>query len=116
MKANEKISIVRNATVDAILGGKMVEKARVRHADGRVEELPCAGVFAYIGLEPNSGFLPASSRAQTKAVSSAPTTRSRRALPGVSAIGAVRSGYGGTLTDAIDEAQHVASAVRARLR
>ena len=37
-------------------------------------------------------------------------------VPGISAIGAVRSGYAGTLTDAIGEAQKAAEAVAARLR
>jgi thioredoxin reductase (NADPH) len=114
VKANEKISIVRNATVDAILGSKMVEKARLRHADGRVEELPCAGVFAYIGLEPNTGFLPVSvERSEGGFVRTDDAFETT--LPGVSAIGAVRSGYGGTLTDALDEARRVASDLGARL-
>jgi thioredoxin reductase (NADPH) len=114
VKANDKISIVPNAGIDAILGGKMVEKARVRHADGRVEELPCAGVFAYIGLEPNTAFLPLSvERSEGGFVRTDDAFQTT--LPGVSAIGAVRSGYGGTLTHALDEAQRIAKTVRARL-
>lgn len=115
VKANEKISIVTNAAVDAILGSKMVEKARLRHADGRVEELPCAGVFAYIGLEPNTEFLPlVVERGEGGFVRTDDAFQTT--LPGVSAIGAVRSGYGGTLTHAIDEAQRAAQAVHARLK
>ena len=112
VKANDRISIVRNAAIDAILGGKMVEKARVRHTDGRIEELPCAGVFAYIGLEPNTEFLPLSvERSEGGFVRTDDGLRTT--LPGVSAIGAVRSGYGGTLAHAIEEAQRVAETVRA---
>jgi len=115
VEANEKISIVRNATVEAILGAKMVEKARLRHTDGRVEELPCAGVFAYIGLEPNTGFLPASvEKDSTGAVRT--DDKFQTGMPGVSAIGAARSGYGGTLTDAMHEARAVAQSVAAQLR
>ena len=114
VKANEKISMVTGATVEAILGGRMVEKARVKHGDGRVEELPCAGVFAYIGLEPSSEFLPDAVRRDehgfVRTDDAYETT-----LPGVFAIGAVRSGYGGTLTHAIDEARRVAETVRSRL-
>ena len=114
VKANDKISIVRNATVEAILGGKMVEKARVKHADGRVEELPCAGVFAYIGLEPNTEFLPADGRARRRRVRA-----HRRRVPDDAArrVGDRRGAQRlrGTLDDAIDEAQRVAAAVRARL-
>jgi thioredoxin reductase (NADPH) len=114
VKTNEKIALVCNATVDAILGGKMVEKARIRHADGRTEELPCAGVFAYIGLEPNAEFLPASvQRDESGFVRTDESLQT--GMPGVYAVGAVRSGYGGTLSDAIDEAGLVAQTVAARL-
>jgi thioredoxin reductase (NADPH) len=113
-EAHEKISIVRDAIVEAILGAKMVEKARLRHTDGRVEELPCAGVFAYIGLEPNTAFLPAGvDKDETGCVRT--NDKFETSMPGVSAIGAVRSGYGGTLTHAIAEAKRAAEAVKARL-
>jgi len=114
VKSNEKISIVCNAAVEAILGGKMVEKARVKHADGRVEELPCAGVFAYIGLEPSTDFLPAEvERDGAGFVRTDPQFRT--AMHRVSAIGAVRSGYGGTLAHAMDEARAAAEAIKAQL-
>jgi thioredoxin reductase (NADPH) len=113
-EANDKITIVRNASVDAILGSKMVEKARLRHADGRSEEIPCAGVFAYIGLEPNADFLPdgvvRDDRGFVRTNDSLET-----ALPGVFAIGAVRSGFGGTLIDGLSEARSAAERIRARV-
>jgi thioredoxin reductase (NADPH) len=111
VKANGKITIMRNTTVDEILGDKMVEKARVRHTDGRTEEVPCAGVFAYIGLEPNAGFLP-----QTIERDAAGFVRTNDRLettaPGVFAIGAVRAGFGGTLIDAMNDARNAADVVR----
>lgn len=114
VNANGKITLIRNATVEAIHGGKMVEKARIKHADGRVEEVPCAGVFAYIGLEPNTDFLPAAvERGEDGLVHTDDTFQTT--LPGVSAIGAVRSGYKGTLDDALDEAQRAVAAIRSRL-
>ncbi len=115
VRVNDKISLVLNATLESILGSKMVEKARVRHADGRTEELPCAGVFAYIGLEPNTAFLP--STIDRDAAGFVRTDDSfQTAMPNVSAIGAVRSGYGGTLTEAMNEARAAAAAVVARLK
>ena len=112
--ANGKITLIRNATVEAILGGKMVEKAQIKHADGRVEEVPCAGVFAYIGLAPNTDFLPAAvERGEDGLVRTDDSFQTT--LTGVSAIGAVRSGYKGTLDDALDEAQRVATTLRSRL-
>ena len=114
-RANPRISIARKATVEAILGGKMVEKLRIRHADdGRTEEVPCAGVFAYIGLEPSAGFAPADiardARGHLVANKDCETP-----VAGIWAIGAVRSGYSGLLRDAVPEARRVAEAVRDRL-
>lgn len=112
--ANPVISTTWNAEIESIGGGNMVEQIRIKHADGRSEEFPCAGVFAYIGLEANTDFLPpevtrdASGRVITK-------DDLETALPGLWAVGAVRSGCGGTLIDAMNEARRVATAIRARL-
>jgi thioredoxin reductase (NADPH) len=113
-EANDRITIVREATLDAIVGEKMVEKARIRHADGRTEEIACAGVFVYIGLEPSTAFLPSS--IERDAAGFVRTDDSyQTAMANVSAIGAVRSGYGGTLTEAMDEARTLATILASRL-
>jgi thioredoxin reductase (NADPH) len=114
VEANEKIAIVRNAVVEAIEGGKMVEKARLRRADGRVEEIPCAGVFAYIGLQPSTEFLPATVERDAHGFVRTNETF-QTAMPGILAIGAVRSGYAGTLSDAMNEARAAAHATLALL-
>jgi thioredoxin reductase (NADPH) len=113
--ANPKISVSWKTTVEAILGAKMVEKVRVKHAaDGRTEDIACAGVFAYIGLEPNAGFAPAGiardARGHLVTNESCETP-----IAGIWAIGAVRAGYSGLLRDAVPEARRVAEAVRDRL-
>jgi thioredoxin reductase (NADPH) len=114
VKANEKIEVTWNATVDAILGSQMVEKVRLKHTDGRVEERPCAGVFAYIGLEPNVEFLPENvGRDEAGAVRTNESFES--SLPGLFAIGAARSGYEGTLTHAIADAKRAAETIKGRL-
>lgn len=111
---NEKISVIWNATVDSIAGSQMVEKATIRHTDGRTEDVPCAGVFAYIGLEPATEFLPA--EVGRDAAGFLVTDEAlRTSVAGVSAVGAVRSGYPGTLTDAMAEARRAAQAIRAQL-
>jgi thioredoxin reductase (NADPH) len=115
VKANEKIAVVWNATVDAISGSQMVEKARLKHADGRTEELACAGVFAYIGLEPSVEFLP--QEVARDAAGHLKTDDSlQTSMPGIYAIGAVRSGYEGTLEHAIAEAERAAGTIIANLR
>jgi thioredoxin reductase (NADPH) len=115
VKANEKIAVIWNATVEGIVGSKMVEKVSLKYADGRTEELPCAGVFAYIGLEPNVEFLPPEVELDANRA-----VRTNDALettvPGVYAIGAVRSGYAGTLEDAMAEARRVSQGIAARLK
>jgi thioredoxin reductase (NADPH) len=114
-RANPRISIARKATVEAILGGKMVEKLRIKHAgDGRIEEVPCAGVFAYVGLEPSAGFAPAgiARDARGHLVTNKDCETS---VAGIWAIGAVRAGYSGLLRDAVPEARRVAEAIRDRL-
>jgi thioredoxin reductase (NADPH) len=113
VKSNSKIAILWNATVDAISGSQMVEKARISHADGRSEELPCAGVFAYIGLEPSTDFL-AREVERDDAGHLRTDDNLRTSVPGVYAIGAVRSGFQGTLEHAIAEAQRVAETISAQ--
>jgi thioredoxin reductase (NADPH) len=114
-RSNPRISIAWKTTVEAILGGKMVERVRIKHAgDGTTEEMPCAGVFAYIGLEPSAGFAPAGiardARGHLVANKGCETS-----VAGIWAIGAVRAGYSGLLRDAVPEARRVAEAIRDRL-
>lgn len=114
VKANAKVAPIWNASVEAVLGSRMVEKVLVRHADGRAQEIPTAGIFAYPGLVPNSEFLPREiDRDGAGFVMTRETLET--AFPGVWAIGALRSGCGGLLTDAIADAKRVAEAIASRL-
>ncbi|MBX3661729.1 MAG: FAD-dependent oxidoreductase [Burkholderiales bacterium] len=114
VKANPKIEVRFGSSVEAILGGQVVEKIRIKTAAGS-EELAVAGVFAYIGLEPNAAFVPDSvKRDATGRLLTADTLET--ALPGLWAVGAVRSGCGGSLDDAMADARRAAEAVAARLQ
>lgn len=108
-----RITTIWNGTVEAILGGKMVEKVRVKR-DGSTEEIAAAGLFAYVGLEPNAACAPSGVGRDARGYL---VTNDRFETPtaGVWAIGAVRAGYSGLLRDAAVEAQRVAEAVRERL-
>ncbi len=111
--ANPKIATIWNATVEQIAGSRMVEKVCVKLGDGRVQDIPCAGVFAYIGLAPNSEFLPPQvKRDETGLV--AVTESLETTMAGVWAIGAVRQGYSGLLRDAMAEARRVAESISGR--
>lgn len=92
----------------------MVEKLRIRNAAG-TEEIICAGLFAYIGLEPNNSFLPAEIKRDANGFVVTNDTL-ETALAGIWAAGAVRSGCGGSLDDAMAEATRAADAVAARLK
>jgi thioredoxin reductase (NADPH) len=95
--------------VSEVLGHEGVEGVRL---DG--ETLACTGFFAFVGLEPNSAFLPArvARDARGAVITSA---RFETGMPGVYAAGAVRSGCGGMIEDAIAEGEAAAAAVAARL-
>ena len=111
--ADPKISIMWKTTVEAILGSKMVEKARLKR-DGKTEEMPVAGIFAYVGLAPNAGVAPAEI-ARDGSGHLVTSKEFETAVPGIFAIGAVRAGYSGLLRDAVVEAQRVAETVAMRL-
>ncbi len=114
LAASDKISVVWNVTVAAISGSKMVENVRIKHADGRAEEIPCAGIFAYVGLTPNAEFLPQEiGRDNAGFVKTHETLETE--LPGVWAVGALRSGCGGLLSDVIAEAGRAAQAISKQL-
>ena len=100
-------------TVEAILGGKMVEKVRVKR-DGKTEELASAGVFAYVGLEPNAACAPSGVGRDARG-HLVTNDAFETSMAGIWAIGAVRAGYSGMLRDAVIEARRVAEAVRDRL-
>lgn len=114
IRSDAKIQPVPDATVVRIEGDTMVKSAVVAHADGREETLACAGVFAYVGLVPNSEIAPAEV-ARSKESFLVTSDDYATAVPGIWAIGAVRSGFGGTLPDAIEEAERVAATIAQRL-
>jgi thioredoxin reductase (NADPH) len=111
--ADPKISILWKTTVEAILGAKMVEKVRLKR-DGKTEEIACAGVFAYVGLEPNAAFAPEGIARDERGYLKTNATF-ETSMPGIHAIGAVRAGYSGLLRDAAAEAQRVGEAIGKRL-
>jgi thioredoxin reductase (NADPH) len=106
--ANPKVVQLPNTRLLAINGapGKGVDSVRLE-TDGHGEStLPTAGVFIFIGLEPNTGFLPTDLK-RDAAGALMTSDQCATALPGLWAIGAVRSGYGGMLTDAAADAERV---------
>jgi thioredoxin reductase (NADPH) len=104
-----------DAEVDAVLGNGNVSGVRLRHwKTGERFDLACAGVFPFIGVEPNTRFLPPSVRLDESG-RVITDERMRTSEPSIFAIGALRSGYAGELTSAAGEAAAAAAAIAADL-
>jgi thioredoxin reductase (NADPH) len=97
-----------------VLGSDGVESVRIRDREAGSEEVvPCRGLFVFVGLVANAGLLPAGA---TRDAAGFVVTDGdlETSVPGVFAIGAVRSGYGGRLTHAVAEATSAAERAAAR--
>jgi thioredoxin reductase (NADPH) len=110
VKARDNITVLFNTVAEAVIGTDAVKSVQIRNlTDGKTQEIPCVGFFAFVGLEPNADFLPpdiardADGRVKTDA--SLQTT-----LPGVFAAGAIRAGCGEYITDAVAEGERAADA------
>jgi len=113
IKQHENIRPVWNSVADAILGGQMVEKVRVRNtADNTTVEIPCTGFFAYIGLQPSIEFAPAELARDADGCLVTDANLSTK-MPGVFAAGAVRAGYGGLLKHAMADGDTAAKSAKA---
>ncbi len=109
----------RTACIDTIaeevLGGDVVTSVRVRNvATGSMNDIPCTGFFAYIGLQPACESVPA--EVERDANGGLVTDAAlQTGFPGVYAAGAVRAGYGGLLAHAVAEGKAAARAICAEL-
>jgi thioredoxin reductase (NADPH) len=92
---NPRIEILCDTAVEEILGDTGVTGVRLREAGRNTPtDLEVAGVFVYIGLQPNTAFL--NGRLALDADGRIPTDSAMRTtLPGVFAAGSVRSGWAG---------------------
>jgi thioredoxin reductase (NADPH) len=105
------VNWVWDSEVDAVLGNGTVSGVRLRKLKtGEKTELPCSGVFPFIGVEPNTGFLPPSIRRDDSG-RVLTDERMRTADASIFAIGAVRSGFSGELTGATGEAAIAAATI-----
>ena len=55
---NPKIEFIWNSTLDEIIGDESVEKVKVKNLKtGDITDIPCKGVFFFVGMIPNTEFL-----------------------------------------------------------
>lgn len=108
------IEVHLQTTVQAIEGSDEVTAVKLQGAAAAdVRSLVASGFFAYVGLEPNTAFLPASVDRIGRALRVDENLAT--SLPGMYAIGAVRAGHGGLITDAVRDAGTAVRAAAERL-
>lgn len=92
-----------NTVVDAIEGSDGVEGVTLRDTKkDTVESLDCSGVFVFVGVEPNTGYLPdevAKDEAGAVTVDAALESN----VLGLYAVGAARAGYPGQIANAVGD-------------
>lgn len=105
------VSFIWDSEVDAVLGNGTVNGVRLKNVrTQKTSELACSGVFPFIGVQPNTAFLPASIRHDDSG-RVLTDERMRTAEPAIFAIGALRAGFSGELTGAAGEAAIAAATI-----
>ena len=113
VRSSPRVHVHLGTVVDAIVGDQYVTGVRLRRpASGETSELPCNGIFPYVGLEPNTDFLAASLKIEGGSVRV--DGKLETSWPNVFAVGAVRAGYAGQLTDAVRDAMGVVETISSR--
>lgn len=101
--SNPKISFVPNKVVEEIRGVDFVQSLLLRDTkDNTLSELPVEGVFIFIGLEPNTGFLKGVVNLDDKGYIIT-DEKMRTSMEGVFAAGDCRSGATGQVAVAVGE-------------
>jgi thioredoxin reductase (NADPH) len=111
---DERFRLRWASEVVEVLGDKGVEGIRLRDNEAGSEDVvTCNGLFVFVGLAPNAGLLSADVARDERGFV-VTDAHFETASPGVFAVGAVRSGYGGRLTQAVAEATTAAELAAAR--
>ena len=108
------VEVKLNSQISAVSGDETLASVTIEdRANGTAEDHACNGLFVFVGLEPRAdafaGLVELDANGAIVVNSSMET-----ATPGCFAVGAVRSGYGGRLVQAMGEAATAAIAAAAR--
>jgi len=110
LAGRENVSFIWDSEVSAILGSDGVSGVRLRNVkDGTSSDLECAGLFPFIGVAPNTQFVPPSLLTATGHIRTTAGLATSDAR--VFAVGAVRADYGGNVVQAMAEGIGAAEAV-----
>ncbi len=109
LAARENVTFIWDSEVSSVLGADGVAGVQLRNVkDGSSSDVECAGLFPFIGSDPNTSFAPSSLKTASGHVRTGEglaTTDAR-----VFAIGAVRAEYGGKVVQAMAEGVSAAEA------
>jgi len=106
--ANDRITVLPRSLVVEIVGNDSGVTGVKVATDGGERVIPCEGVFAYVGLQPNTDLVGGEG-----AVATDENRQTDRF--GLYAIGALRAGYSGDLADAVADGQRAADHAAALL-
>ncbi len=114
--ARANLKFVWDSEIEAVLGRDGVNAVRLRHAKtAATTDLPCYGLFPFIGTEPNTEFLEGLvAFDRTRHIRTDAQLQSSE--PGIYAVGAVREGHSGALVSAAGDAAHVVRKIARQLR
>lgn len=110
------LKFVWDSEIEEVLGQDGVNAVRIRQIkDGAITDLPCYGIFPFIGTEPNTEFLDGLvAFDDTRHIRT--DARLQSSEPGIYAVGAVREGHSGALVSAAGDAAHVVREIARELR
>ncbi|MEW6487345.1 MAG: FAD-dependent oxidoreductase [Thermodesulfobacteriota bacterium] len=104
VRALDRVEVLLSQRVVEIRGVEGVEAVAVEElATGERREIPCDGVFVFIGLVPNSGFLSGAVELDGQGFVRTDPATLATSVPGVYAAGDVRSGSAKQITAAVGE-------------
>lgn len=102
LSGSPNVHFLWDSEVKAVLGEQTVTAVRLWNVkDGTTADMPCAGIFPFIGTVPNSGFLPAELLDEAGYLETGPDLRTKHHR--LFGAGAVRRGYGGQIAQAVGE-------------
>ena len=115
VSAEPRITVHFQTTVEAVEGEDTVTGVRLRDLkSGETRLQQCKGFFPFVGLEPNTSWVPAALELSGGAI--VVNDSRETSLSNVFAAGAVRRGCGGLLQDVLEDAREAVSSIRLRVR
>lgn len=114
---NANLTIRYNTIVTAIAGADRVQSVRLKDVKtGRVEDYPCDGVFIFIGMVPNTGFLKGFVELNDAGYIKCDCAYLRTSVPGVFVAGDCRVGAAMQLATAVGDGVDAAMVLKQYFR